>query len=130
MPLNLGLEGKEYPPIKLAVTAARVELFREAIGQRADGVPPTFAAVGEFASLPRITDDPDLGMDYSRVVHGEQRYEWRRALRVGEELTVHSRIASIRVKGGHGFLTVESELRDTAGETVVVGRSTMIERGM
>lgn len=129
MSLNLDLVGKAYPPITLVVAPERVALFREAVGQRVDGVPPTFATVGEFAAFPQVTDDPELHMDYSRVVHGEQEYDWRRPLRPGEELAVHVRIASIRVKGGHGFLTIETEFRDAEGKIAVLARSTMIERG-
>jgi acyl dehydratase len=63
------------------------------------------------------------------VVHGEQEYEWRRPLRVGETVTARPRIASIRRKGGHGFLEIETEVLDEAGGTVSIARSLLIERG-
>jgi hypothetical protein len=48
---------------------------------------------------------------------------------MGEVFTVRSRIASIRQKAGNGFLTIETEVLDSAGGLVVLARATMIERG-
>lgn len=129
MPLNPALEGKAYPETAITVDAGRVEEFRAALGETGGIVPPTFATVGEFALFPAIVGDPELGLDFTRVVHGEQEYGWRRPLRVGETLTVRSRIASIRQKAGNGFLTIETELIDDGGDVVVLARATMIERG-
>jgi acyl dehydratase len=128
MPLNPSLEGKVYPDTRFTVDAERVQGFTAAVGETTDGVPPTFAAAAEFAAFPTIVGDPELGLDITRVVHAEQEYEWHRALRVGEALTVRSRIASIREKAGNGFLTIETELRDADEGLVVLGRATMIER--
>ena len=63
-------------------------------------------------------------------MHGSQEYEFYRPLLLGETLTVTARIASIRQKGGNGFLVVEMQLTDVAGLMVAVTRSTMIERSV
>lgn len=128
MPLNVGLEGKTYPDVSFTVDPDRVALFRSAVGEPGGVVPPTFATAMEFAQFPQIVGDPELGLDITRVVHGEQEYEWRRALVPGEHLTVRSRLAQIRRKGGNGFLTIETELIGSDGAVAVVARSTMIER--
>jgi hypothetical protein len=128
--LNVALEGKSYPPIRFVVEAEHVRRFAEAIGDEGEGIPPTFVTAPEIrAGLAQIVADPELGLDFTRVVHGGQEYEWRRPLRLGETLEVRSTIEDVRTKGGHGFLTVRTEMRDAAGELVVVGRSTLIERG-
>ncbi len=129
MPLNEGLEGKVYPEVTFVVDPDRVTLFRRALGERRDLAPPTLASAAEFAVLPAIIADPELGLDFARVVHSEQEYEWRRPFRPGETFTVRSRITSIRQKAGNGFLTIETELVDAVGEPIVVGRATMVERG-
>jgi len=72
--------------------------------------------------------DPELGLDFTRVVHAEQEYEWRRPLRVGETLTVRAHIASIRQKAGTGFLTIRSELFGADGDVAVLAWATLIER--
>lgn len=128
MALNPKLEGKVYPAIAFPVEADRVARFARAVGDDGSFVPPTFVTAGEFAALVQVIADPELGLDTTRVVHGEQEYEWRRPLRLGEELSVHPRIASIRTRGGHEFLTVETEMRDPQGELVVLARNTLIVR--
>jgi hypothetical protein len=128
MPMNAALEGKVYPDTMFTVDEERVDLFRAAVGEAGEFVPPTFATAAEFAVFPLIVGDAELGMDFTRVVHAEQEYEWRRPYRMGETLTVRSRIASIRQKAGNGFLTIETELLDPEGELVVLARATMIER--
>jgi hypothetical protein len=128
MPMNVALEGKVYPDTTFTVDEERVDLFRAAVGEAGETVPPTFATVAEFAVFPLIVGDAELGLDFSRVVHAEQESEWRRPFRMGEALTVRSRIAAIRQKAGNGFLTIHTELLDGDGELVVLARATMIER--
>lgn len=129
MPLNPSLVGKEYPTITFPMDEDHVREFAGAVGDDVSHVPPTFVSAPEFEALSRIAGDPDLGLDFTRVVHGEQEFEWRRPLEVGEVLTVRPRIADIRAKAGHEFLVVESEMRDRQGEVVVLARLTVISRG-
>lgn len=130
MPLNPAREGAEYPPVRFEVGDEHVARFARAVGDDGSAVPPTFVTAPEIqAGLARVVGDPELGLDFSRVVHGEQEYEWSRAVRVGDVLEVISQIESIRTKGGHGFLTLRTEMRDAAGELVVVARSSLVVRG-
>ena len=124
------LEGKVYPAVAFTVDPERVERFAAVFGGEPGVVPPTFVTVAEWAAFPQIAEDPELELDFSRVVHAEQGYEWRRPLLAGETLTVRPRIASVREKGGHGFLTVETELTGSDGEVAVLARTTLVERGI
>jgi acyl dehydratase len=121
-------EGTIYPEVSFTVEPQRVAAFREVFGQT-QGVPPTFPTAAEFMVLPTIVADPVLALDYTRVVHGSQEYLYGRPLVEGEQLTIRSRIASVRVRGSTGLLTIETELVDDAGETVVTARSTRVARG-
>jgi acyl-coenzyme A thioesterase PaaI-like protein len=127
--MNLALEGKSYPESRFVVDDAHVEAFRRAIGGSGEAVPLTFVTAAEFASFPAIVGDPDLAVDFSRVLHADQEYLFARPLRTGETVTVRSRIAQARAKGGQSFLTIETELLDDAGAVVVTARATMLERG-
>ena len=77
----------------------------------------------------QVVLDQELGLDYSRVVHGEQEYDWRRPMVVGDVLTATPQIAGISARGPNEFLVIESEVHDASGETVVVARSTLLSRG-
>lgn len=128
--VNLSLAGKTYPPVVFPVDAERVDAFAAAVGHPGEGVPPTFVTAPELASgLTYALEDPELGLELARVLHGEQEYEWRREIFVGETLTAETSIEDIRSKRGLGFITLRTDLRDETGEIVVVGRSTLILRG-
>lgn len=130
MALNPALQGKTYPEVSFRLEPERVRAFAAAVDHRSDGVPPTLAtAIEHVAGMVNVVADDELGLDLSRVVHGDQDYEWRRPMRVGETLRAATTIESIRSKGGMGFLALRTDLRDDDGELVVVARSTLIVRG-
>ena len=129
MGLNEALQGTSYPPVTFVVQEQRVRAFAAAVADPCGGVPPTFATAPEIAAgLANVIGDPELGLDLSAVLHGEQEYEWVRPLRVGEAVEAEATIESIRGRGSMRFLTLRTFLRDEAGLTVVVARSTLIVR--
>jgi acyl dehydratase len=125
--MNPAAEGTVYPEVSFVVDPERVAAFRAVFGQ-SDGVPPTFVTAAEFAVFPQVLGDPNLGLDFTRVVHGSQDYAYERPLREGETVAVRARIDSIRAKGGNGFLTIVMELFDADGALVCTARSQMVER--
>jgi acyl dehydratase len=128
--VNPAVIGKTYPPVVFPVLAERVDAFAAAVGHPGGGVPPTFVTAPELAAgLDNALTDPELGLDLSAVLHGEQSYEWGRPLVVGETLTAATAIEDVRSKSGIEFVTLRTDLRDEDGLIVVVGRSTLIVRG-
>jgi hypothetical protein len=125
--VNPAAEGTTYEPVRFEITEERVRAFHELFGGP-EGVPLTILTAAEFSVFPLIIGDPELALDFRRVVHGSQVYEYRRPLQVGEILSVEARIASIRQKGDNGFLTVEMAMRGADGAVAAIARSTMIER--
>jgi acyl dehydratase len=145
MPLNMSLKGKGYEPVVFEVTREHVTRFAGAIGEDraifrdasaakeagyAEQVaPPTFVTSMQMMASGQVVLDPDLGLDYTRVVHGEQSYDWRRAVVVGDVLTAVPRLADMYAKGSNEFLVIESAITDATGAIVVVGRTTLLSRG-
>jgi acyl dehydratase len=125
--MNVAAAGKVYPEMAFTIDPDRVAAFRQVFDQR-EGVPPTFVTVAEFTVIPEVAADPELGLDFARVLHGSQEYDFRRPLREGETLTIRSKIESIRSLGGNTFLTLLFELIEPGGEAVCSARSTLIER--
>ena len=145
MPLNQSLKGKRYQEVEYEVKREDVLAFADAIGDqdpiyrdpevaRAAGfpdqvAPPTFVTRMQVLTTAQAVLDQELGLDYSRVVHGEQGYRWRRPLVVGDVLRATPRIADIYAKGPNEFLVVEAEMKDPSGATVVIASSTLLSRG-
>src|SRR5215216_4579862 len=100
MALNQALVGKAYPAIRYEVGREKLREFAIAVGEtdpiyhdeaaaRAAGHPdlpavPTFAVVLSLRAGQVVYGDPDLGLDYSRVVHGEQEFVYHRPIRAGD----------------------------------------------
>jgi hypothetical protein len=125
--MNAAAAGKVYPDVPFTVAPERVRAFR-AVFDEPSGVPATFATAAEFTVIPDVVADPELGLDFSRVLHGNQEYEFRRPLEEGESLVIRTRIDSIREMGANGFLVLVTELVDPGGKIVCIARSTLIER--
>ncbi|WP_404380934.1 MaoC family dehydratase N-terminal domain-containing protein [Knoellia locipacati] len=145
MPVNADFQGRSYPPSgPYAVTAAEIAAFAAAVGSddpvhhdadaaRAAGygdviAPPTFAVTIAQRCDAEYVKDPDSGIDYSRVVHGEQRFVHHRPITAGDEILGELTVDSIRSAGGHSMITTRTELA-AAGEPVCTSTSTIVVRG-
>ena len=91
--------------------------------------PPTFAIVVTMPAGHQVTFDPELGLDYSRVVHGEQLFSHRRPLVAGDEVSVVVHVDSIRAAGGNDILGIRAEVATTGGEAVLTAVTTLVARG-
>jgi acyl dehydratase len=145
VPLDPSYAGRCYPPTApYAVSREKIREFAEAIGDanpayvdpdaaRALGhpdvvAPPTFPTVLALRSAAQVVEDPALGLDYGRVVHGEERYTYLRPIRAGDVLTVTMTIEAVRSVGGNDMLTLRGDVRTVAGEPVVTARSVLVAR--
>jgi acyl dehydratase len=90
--------------------------------------PPTFPIVLTAASLDMLIEDPALGLDFSRVVHGDQRYSYRRPIAAGDELVCVCTISEITERAGAGFLTTTTEVATVAGDPVATATSRLVIR--
>ena len=91
--------------------------------------PPTFPVVVQELTLQQLLAEPDAGIDFSRVVHGEQRFTYTRPIVAGDELTATLSVTSIKTLGGNSMVTASSEIVDADGEHVVTAVSTLVVRG-
>jgi acyl dehydratase len=91
--------------------------------------PPTFPVVIQESTLAQLLAEPDAGIDFTRVVHGDQRFSYSRPIVAGDELTATLTVASVKSLGGHSMVTAESSIVDSAGAHVVTAISTLVVRG-
>jgi acyl dehydratase len=148
MPLNRDLLGREYPRSAEAYEVSREKIreFAIAIGDpnpaytdpaaaRALGhpdviAPPTFlTTLGFRFPHPSPVTDPELGLNYALVVHGEQRFTLRRPVRAGDLLHWQQTIADIRDAGRNELLRVEGAITAPDGELVATATTVIVSRG-
>jgi acyl dehydratase len=90
---------------------------------------PTFAVVLSLRAGQVVYGDPQLGLDYSRVVHGEQEFVYHRPIRAGDRLLATGKVAAVEAKGRHELLTLETEVTTEDGEPVCTVRAMLLSRG-
>jgi acyl dehydratase len=110
-------------PLSLDVEAARAAGYDDLVA------PPTFAIVVADATLQQLLAEPDAGIDFSRVVHGDQRFASTRPIVAGDELTATLTVASVKTLGGNSMVTAETAVVDADGAHVVTATSTLVVRG-
>jgi acyl dehydratase len=76
-----------------------------------------------------VIADPELGLNYAMVVHGEQRFEYARPIGAGDVLTATSTISDIREAGNNVLLSTRTDIATVSGEHVCTAYSTLVERG-
>ena len=124
--------GRQYPPTApYAVSAAKVAELAAALGDddpRYTGAtavaPPTFAAVLAAPAWQLLFTDPELGLALRRIVHGDQRFELDRLLRVGDEVTATLTLDRVRTRGEADIITASVALQTVAGESVGTATAT------
>ncbi|MBX3104859.1 MAG: MaoC family dehydratase N-terminal domain-containing protein [Cryobacterium sp.] len=146
MPVNPELVGRQFPaaapylvgrekvrefanavfsqnPINLDLDAARAAGYSDLVA------PPTFPIVVQERTLAQLLAEPDAGIDFTRVVHGDQRFSYTRPIVAGDELTATLAVTSVKSLGGHNMVTSESVIVDAEGKHVVTATSTLVVRG-
>jgi acyl dehydratase len=146
MPVNHSFIGRTFPAAEpYEVSRVKIREFADAIGDpnplyrdraaaQAAGfpdviAPPTFAIVISVAGSARAVSDPELGINYAMVVHGEQRFEYSRQLLAGDVVTAQATISDIREAGRNTMLSTRTEIRTLDGEHICTAHSTLVERG-
>lgn len=138
--------GRTFPPTEpYEVGREKIREFAKAIGDNnpayydkaaaielgyADVIaPPTFPITITLQASHHIVFDAALGLDYSRVVHGEQRFSYQRPVQAGDVLQVVCSVESIRAIAGNDILVIKGAVSTVDGELVVTALSTLVARG-
>jgi acyl dehydratase len=114
---------KSTNPINLDVFAAQAAGYTDVVA------PPTFAVVIQERSLATVLGDPEADIDFSRVVHGDQRFVHVRPIVAGDELSSKLTVASVKSIGGHSMVTFETQVHDSSRQLVCTAISTLVVRG-
>jgi acyl dehydratase len=145
MGVNPEITGRVYPPSPVyEVGREKIREFAEAINAddvlhrdpaaaRARGysdviAPPTFAVIIAQRSEAQIMTDPDAGIDFTRVVHGEQQFVHHRPIVAGDRLTATLHVDDARIMAGNGRVVTRVEITDAAGQPVTTSTSMILIR--
>ncbi|MEO8967573.1 MAG: MaoC family dehydratase N-terminal domain-containing protein [Solirubrobacteraceae bacterium] len=144
MALDTGGTGKTYPPSVYAVGREKIREYAYAVGESnplhldaevargagyADVVaPPMFAVVYSGRAVAPALLDPEVGLDFARMVHGGQEFRWGPLVVAGDEISTVTSVKDISERGGMGFFVFETVSVNQRDETVCTGTWTNIVR--
>lgn len=145
MSINTGREGHTYP------SAAPYQVSREAVRDFSAAVkaehqahydvdaavdlghpdllaPPTFAVVAAQRAEAAVVNDPEVGIDFSRVVHAEERFTHHEPITAADTLEVQTTLDRIRVMGAGAMVTTVTEIRTVEGAARATVTSSLLVR--
>lgn len=146
MTINPELQGRSYASSEIysvgresirdfarAVKATHPAHFDVAAAQalgHADLVaPPTYAIIVAQRADALLINDPESGIDFSRVVHAEQKFTLHRPITAGDQLTAQLHVDGVRGMGGGAMVTTRAEISTADGEAVATTVSAILVRG-
>ena len=93
--------------------AATIEVTAVVVAQRAEA---------------QLFEDPAAGIDFSRVVHADERFTHHRPIHAGDRLVTVLHVDSITVRAGLAMITTRAEIASEGGEPVATVVSTLAVR--
>src|SRR3954454_6925994 len=144
MPLKTDAVGKTYAPTVYAVGREKVRESALAVGAtnplhldvaaaRAAGhadvvAPPMFAVVYAAPAIAPVFTDPEVGIDFARMVHGGQAFAWGPLVVAGDEIATVCECTDVSERAGLAYFVFETRSENQRGERVCTGTWTNIVR--
>ena len=136
--------GKTYDPVDYEVGREKISEYANAVGEtnsvyfdrqaardagfRDVVAPPLFAVVYSAGSVGPPIFDPEVGIDFMRMVHGGQEFVWSEPVCAGDKITTQTTFKDFSEKDGRKFYVFESVSKNQDGQEVVRGTWTNIVR--
>jgi acyl dehydratase len=143
--VNTDVVGKAYPPTVYAVGREKVREYARAVGEtdplcldvdaaRAAGhadvvAPPMFAVVYAMPAVAQGMFDPEVGIDFARLVHAGQEMVWGPLVVAGDEISTTVTLTDVSERRGSGFYVFESVSCNQRDEVVCTGTWSNLVRG-
>jgi N-terminal half of MaoC dehydratase len=133
MALDPTLAGRSFgPTAPFTVSREKIREFDRAIGAEPldSGATAqlTFPIVVAFEALQLLLTDASVGMQLHNVVHGAQRFEQARPLRVGDEVQATLTVDSVRSAAGVDIVSTSTEVVTVGGELACTAAATLMHR--
>jgi acyl dehydratase len=146
MALNLESVGKTFSsPRTYVVGREKLREFARAVGEtssvchdveaaKAAGhldliAPVTFPIAITLEIMGESATSPEVGLNWSRVVHGEQRFKYERAIVAGDELSITTTIEEIKPIAGNHLITLRGDVYAADKSLIAQVWTGLVERG-
>ena len=145
MPIDSKFIGREFKPTNYVVGQEKIKEYAIAIGDRnplyTDPefakkskygtiiAPPMFVVVFARDAMFNLFLDNEINVNMSRLVHGEQEFDFHKIVKANDSIKTISKIKNIYSKNNNDFIELETKSYNQNNELVVNGLWTFIVRG-
>jgi acyl dehydratase len=121
--------GRTFPGTEsITISQSEIDAFCAVIGETNTTIaPPTFSIRISLDQSEAILTSPEVGIQWDRLVHGDQKFEIKRPLKAGDVITCSSTIESAREVAGNQIISVRSDLT-SQDELLISSWSTLVIR--
>lgn len=143
--IDKSIIGKEFPEVRFEIEKGKIREFARAIGDKNPAyykeeaakklgleglaVPPTFPTVFAMAGG-LLSKMADLGVDFTKLLHGGQEYEYIHQIKPGDTVTGKTVISNVFEKSGKAgtmdFIVFETTYANQNGQNVLIDKSTIV----
>ncbi|MDN5703814.1 MAG: MaoC family dehydratase N-terminal domain-containing protein [Yaniella sp.] len=120
---NFATAVKNMHPLHHDLEAARAAGHKDLVA------PPTYLVTIAQRAEALMVNDPEAEVDFSRVVHADQRFTHHRAVVAGDELFAQATVTSAKELAGNRLLTTATEITNADRAPIATITSTLLIRG-
>ena len=126
--INPDAIGRTFKGAELAITQSEIEAFCAVLGEKNTSIaPPTFSIRISLNQSQAVLTSPEVGVNWDRIVHGDQKFEIHQPLKAGDVIRCDSTLEGYKQMAGNEFVTARSDI--FIGEKLAVTNwSTLVVR--
>jgi len=126
--INPDAIGRTFKGAEVTITQNEIDAFCAALGEKDTSIaPPTFSIRISLDQSQAVLTSPEVGVNWDRIVHGDQKFEINQPLKAGDVVRCDSTLENYKQVAGNEFVTARSDLY--VGQTLAVTNwSTLVVR--
>ena len=126
--INPDAIGRTVKGAEVTITQKEIDDFSAALSVSDTAIaPPTFSIRISLDQSQTFLTSPEVGVDWDRIVHGDQKFEIHQTLKAGDVVRCDLTLEAYKQVAGNEFVTARSDLY--VGEVLAVTNwSTLVVR--
>ena len=121
--------GRTFKGAEVTITQSEIDAFCAVLGERdTSAAPPTYSIRISLDQSQNVLTSNEVGVDWDRIVHGDQKFEIHQPLKAGDVVRCDSTLEGYKQVAGNEFVTARSDLY-VGDKLAVINWSTLVVRG-
>ena len=127
--INPDAIGRTFKGAEIKISQSEIDAFCAVLGETDTSIaPPTFSIKISLAQSESVLTSPEVGVNWDRIVHGDQRFQINQPLKAGDVVRCDCTLESYKQVAGNEFVTARSDIY-VGAEIAVSNWSTLVVRG-